>query len=144
MGCRLHLRAETLSHAAVMYGKSGFLGLKEADHGRSTVELIRARGSTLLMEPPNSYGLSGLVQTVLAYCVVYSAEVPLVLLMTHSMPTMLLRVVTLRASLKLLTIDIFTCNLSNVMRSQYGSQVRSIHTLGSIRLMEVRITGFTF
>ena len=62
---RADLRAETLSHAAgltshstiLMYGKSGFLGLKEAGHGRSTVGLTRARGSTLLIGPPDPYGL---------------------------------------------------------------------------------------
>ena len=97
MGCHLHLqstpvtskpcgpdlRAETLSYAAgltshttiLMYGKSGFLGLKEAGHGRSTVGLTRARGPTLIMGPPDPYGLIGLVQTVLAYhYVVYSAD----------------------------------------------------------------------
>ena len=80
---RADLRAETLSHAAgltahstiLMYGKSGFLGLKEAGHGRSTVGLTRARGSTLLMGPPDPYRLIGLAQTVLAYhYVVYSAD----------------------------------------------------------------------
>ena len=80
---RADLRAETLSHAAgltshstiLMYGKSGFLGLKEAGHDRSTVELIRARDSALLMGLLNPYGLIGLVQTVLAYhYVVYSAD----------------------------------------------------------------------
>ena len=61
---RANLRAETLSHAAgltshstiLMYGKSGFLGLNEAGHGRSTVGLTRARGPTLLMGPPGRYG----------------------------------------------------------------------------------------
>ena len=80
---RADLRPETLSHAAgltshstiLMYGKSGFLGLKEAGHGRSMVGLTCARGSTLLMGPPDPYRLIGLVQTVLAYhYVVYSAD----------------------------------------------------------------------
>ena len=80
---RADLRAETMSRAAgltshstiLMYGKSGFLGRTEAGHGRSTVGLTRARGSTLIMGPPVPYGLLGLVQTVLAYyCVVYSAD----------------------------------------------------------------------
>ena len=58
-----------------MYSKSGFLGLNEAGHGRSTVGLTRARGSTLVMGPPDLYGVVGLVQTVLAhYSVVYSAD----------------------------------------------------------------------
>ena len=54
---RADLRTETLSHAAgltsrstiFVYGKSGFLGLHEAGHGRSTVGLTRARGPTLLI-----------------------------------------------------------------------------------------------
>ena len=80
---RADLRAETLSHAAgltsystiLMYGKLGFLGLHEAGHGRSTVGLTRAGGPTLLIAPPDPYGLIGLVQTVLAYhYVVYSAD----------------------------------------------------------------------
>ena len=80
---RADLRAETLSHAAgltshstiLMYGKSGFLGLHEAGHGRSTVGLTRARGPTLLIGPPDPYGLIGLVQTVLAnHYAVYSAD----------------------------------------------------------------------
>ena len=80
---RADLRAETLSHAAgltshsaiLMYGKSGFLGRNEAGHGRSTVGLTRPRGPTLLMGPPDPYGLIGLVQTVLAcHYVVYCAD----------------------------------------------------------------------
>ena len=46
-----------LPSTILMYGKSGFLGLKEAGHGRSTVGLTRARGLTLLMGPPDPYGL---------------------------------------------------------------------------------------
>ena len=39
------------------------------------MSLTRARGSTLLMDPPDPYGLIGLVQTVLAYhYAVYSAD----------------------------------------------------------------------
>ena len=39
------------------------------------MELTRTRGSTFLMEPLDSYGLIGLIQTVLAYhYVVYSAD----------------------------------------------------------------------
>ena len=36
-------------------------------HGRSTVGLTRARGTTILLGPPDPYGLVGLVQTVYAY-----------------------------------------------------------------------------
>ena len=80
---RADMRAEALSHAAgltshstiLVYGKSGFLGLNEAGHGRSTVGLTRARGATIIMGPPGPYGLIGLVQTVLAYYyVVHSAN----------------------------------------------------------------------
>ena len=67
--------AETLSHAAeltshtniLMYGKSGFLGIKKAGYGRSTVGLTRARGPTFIIKPPDSYGLIELVQTVLVH-----------------------------------------------------------------------------
>ena len=69
------LRAETLSHAAgltshttlLVFGKSGFIGQDEAGHGRSTVFLTRARGTTILLGPPDPYGLTGLVQTTYAY-----------------------------------------------------------------------------
>ena len=52
---RTDLRAETLSHAAgltshttvLIFGKSGFIGQDEAGHGRSTVGLTRARGTTI-------------------------------------------------------------------------------------------------
>ena len=72
---RADLRAETMSHAAgltahtavLMYGKSGFLGRNESGHGRSTVGLTRARGTTIIMGPPDSQGLIGMVQAVLAY-----------------------------------------------------------------------------
>ena len=68
------LRAETLSHAAdltshttvLVFGKLGFIG-QEAGHGRSTVGLTRARGTTILLGPPDPYGLVGLVQTVYVY-----------------------------------------------------------------------------
>ena len=54
---RADLRAETLSHAAgltshttlLVFGKSGFIGTDEAGHGRSTVGLTRARGTTILL-----------------------------------------------------------------------------------------------
>ena len=72
---RADLRAETLSHAAgltshttlLVFGKSGFIGQDEAGHGRSTVGLTRARGTTILQGPPDPYGLTGLVQTTYAY-----------------------------------------------------------------------------
>ena len=72
---RADLRAETLSHAAgltshttlLVFGKSGFIGQDEAGHGRSTVGLTRARGTTILLDPPDPYGLTGLVQTTYAY-----------------------------------------------------------------------------
>ena len=72
---RSDLRAETMSHAAgltahtavLVYGKSGFLGRDESGHGRSTVGLTRARGTTIIMGPPDSQGLIGMVQAVLAY-----------------------------------------------------------------------------
>ena len=72
---RADLRAETMSHAAgltahtavLVYGKSGFLGRDESGHGRSTVGLTRARGTTIIMGPPDSQGLIGMVQAVLAY-----------------------------------------------------------------------------
>ena len=66
---RKHSHAAGLtSHSTIlMYGKSGFLGLHEAGHGRSTVDLTRARGPTLLMGPPDPCVLIGLVQTVLAH-----------------------------------------------------------------------------
>ena len=72
---RTDLRAETLSHAAgltshttvLVFGKSGFIGQDEAGHGRSTVGLTRARGTTIIVGPPNPYGLVGLVQTTYAY-----------------------------------------------------------------------------
>ena len=77
---RADLRAETLSHVAgltshttiLVYGKSGFLGLNEAGHGRSTVGLTGARGATIIAGPPDPYGLVGLVQTF--YFVVHSAD----------------------------------------------------------------------
>ena len=58
---RADLRAETLSHAAgltshttlLVFGKSGFIGTDEAGHGRSTVGLTRARGTTILLGPPD-------------------------------------------------------------------------------------------
>ena len=58
---RADMRAEMLSHAAgltshstlLVYGKAGFLGLNEAGHGRSTVGLTRARGATIIMQPPD-------------------------------------------------------------------------------------------
>ena len=64
---RADLRAETMSHAAgltahtavLMYGKSGFLGRNESGHGRSTVGLTRARGTTIIMGPPDSQDSSG-------------------------------------------------------------------------------------
>ena len=73
---RADLRAETLSHAAgltshttlLVFGKSGFVGTDEAGHGRSTVGLTRARDTTILLDPPDPYGLTGLVQTTYAYC----------------------------------------------------------------------------
>ena len=72
---RTDLRAETLSHAAgltshttvLVFGKSGFIGQDEAGHGRSTVGLTRARGTTIILGPPDPYGLVGLVQTTYAY-----------------------------------------------------------------------------
>ena len=72
---RADLRAETMSHAAgltahtavLVYGKSGFLGRDESGHGRSTVGLTRARGTTIIMGPPDSQGLIAMVQAVLAY-----------------------------------------------------------------------------
>ena len=72
---RADLRADTMSHAAgltahtavLVYGKSGFLGRDESGHGRSTVGLTRARGTTIIMGPPDSQGLIGMVQAVLAY-----------------------------------------------------------------------------
>ena len=72
---RADLRAETLSHAAgltshttlLVFGKSGFIGTDEAGHGRSTVGLTRARGTTILLGLPDPYGLTGLVQTTYAY-----------------------------------------------------------------------------
>ena len=75
---RADLRAETLSHAAgltshttlLVFGKSGFIGTDEAGHGRSTVGLTRARGTTILLGPPDPYGLTGLVQTT--YTSVYT------------------------------------------------------------------------
>ena len=56
---RADLRADTLSHAAgltlhttlLVFGKSGFIGTDEAGHGRSTVGLTRARGTTILLDP---------------------------------------------------------------------------------------------
>ena len=73
---RADLRAETLSHAAeltshttlLVFGKSGFIGTDEAGHGRSTVGLTQARGTTILLDPPDLYGLTGLVQTTYAHC----------------------------------------------------------------------------
>ena len=73
---RADLRAETLSHAAgltshttlLVFGKSEFIEQDEAGHGRSTVGLTRARGTTILLGPPDPYGLTGLVQTTYAYC----------------------------------------------------------------------------
>ena len=61
---RADLRAETLSHAAgltshttlLVFGKSGFIGQDEAGHGRSTVGLTRARGTTILLGPPDCMG----------------------------------------------------------------------------------------
>ena len=64
---RADLRAETLSHAVLVFGKSGFIGTDEAGHGRSTVGLTRARGTTIVLGPPDPYGLTGLVQTTYAY-----------------------------------------------------------------------------
>ena len=72
---RADLRAETLSHAAgltshttlLVFGKSGFIGTDEVGHGRSTVGLTRARDATILLDPPDSFGLTGLVQTTYAY-----------------------------------------------------------------------------
>ena len=72
---RADLRAETLSHAAgltshttlLVFGKSGFIGQDEAGHGRSTVGLTRARGTTIILGPPDPYGLAGLVRTTYAY-----------------------------------------------------------------------------
>ena len=49
------------------FGKSGFIGQDEAGHGRSTVGLTRAGGTTILLGPPDPYGLTGLVQTTHAY-----------------------------------------------------------------------------
>ena len=57
---RTDLRAETLSHAAgltshttvLVFRKTGFIGQDEAGHGRSTVNLTRARG-TAILEPPD-------------------------------------------------------------------------------------------
>ena len=54
---RTDLRAETLSHAAdltshttvLVFSKSEFIGQDEAGHGRSTVGLTRARGTTILL-----------------------------------------------------------------------------------------------
>ena len=74
---RADLRAETLSHAAgltshttlLVFGRSGFIGQDEAGHGRSTVGLTRARGTTILLGPPDPCGLTGLVQTTYAYYV---------------------------------------------------------------------------
>ena len=75
--CRLRtdLRAETLSDAAgltshttlLVFGESEFVGQDEAGHGRSTVGLTRARGTTIILGPPDLYGLAGLVQTTYAY-----------------------------------------------------------------------------
>ena len=72
---RADLRAKTLSHAAeltshttlLVFGKSEFIGQDAAGHGRSTVGLTRARGTTILLGPPDPYGLTGLVQTTYAY-----------------------------------------------------------------------------
>ena len=72
---RTDLGAETLSHAAgltshttvLVFSKSGFIGQDEAGHGRSTVGLTRARGTTIILGPPDPYGLVGLVQTTYAY-----------------------------------------------------------------------------
>ena len=73
---RADLRAETLSHAAgltshttlLVFSKSEFIGQDEAGHGRSTVGLTRARGTTSLLGPSDPDGLTGLVQTTYAYC----------------------------------------------------------------------------
>ena len=62
---RTDLRAETLSHAAgltsrtttLVFGKSEFIR-QDAGHGRSTVSLARARGTTILLEPPDPLGRS--------------------------------------------------------------------------------------
>ena len=72
---RADLRAETLSHAAeltshttlLVFGKSKFIGQDEAGHGRSTAGLTRARGTTIILDPPDPYGLAGLVQTTYAF-----------------------------------------------------------------------------
>ena len=72
---RADLRAETLFHAAeltsqttlLVFGKSGFIGYDEAGHGRSTVSLTRAGGTTIILDPRDPYGLTGLVQTTYAY-----------------------------------------------------------------------------
>ena len=72
---RTDLRAETLSHAVdltshstvLIFGKSEFIEQDEAGHGRSTVGLTRARGTTIILEPPNPCGLVGFVQTTYAY-----------------------------------------------------------------------------
>ena len=80
---RADLRAETFSHAAgltshttvLLFGSSKFLGRDEMGHCRTTVGLTRARGTTILLGPPDPYGLLGLIQTVLAYCyAVHSAD----------------------------------------------------------------------
>ena len=57
--CRTHFPLHHLDVRQV-----GFLGLHEAGHGRSTVGLTRARGSTLLIGPLDPYGLIGLAAAV--------------------------------------------------------------------------------
>ena len=60
---RADLRAETLSHAAgltahtaiLLYGSSKFLGRDEMGHSRTTVGLMRARGTTVLAGPPDPW-----------------------------------------------------------------------------------------
>ena len=59
----------------LIFGKSGFIGQDEAGHGRSTVGLTRARDTTIILGPPDPYGLVDLVQTVYAcYFTVHTSD----------------------------------------------------------------------
>ena len=53
------------------------LGLNEMGYGRTTVGLTLACGSTIIAEPPDSYGLLGVVQALHAdYVTVHSTRLP--------------------------------------------------------------------
>ena len=58
-----HVQARRIdvAHHPVGLWQSGFIGQDEAGHGRSTVGLTRARGTTIILGPPDPYGLASLL-----------------------------------------------------------------------------------